>query len=167
MSEYLKLSARRIALFPVVCALSIALLIAPAYAFEFDQDSVERYLQGYWWMGDSVLFLDAGQGGWVYNGQSTTSRSTSLTYISARSKGEERCTIGGQTVTDWNDYNYSYSLAAVYGYGSGYSSIANCSWIVWSPCKVFSTDGDHRADYNNYYDTSDTEAWIVEPVCGD
>lgn len=149
---------------PLVVLLAIFAVIVPSYAFEFDQEQDDRYLQGYWWQGRGTLFLDAGQGGWVFNGQSTTSRNTSLTYVYARSRGLERC-VGVVTDTNWDQEAWSSSLAAVYGAGSGYSSMGNCSIWWFSPCKTFETNGDHRADYGGYYDTTSTDPWIIEPVC--
>lgn len=140
----------------------VAALVLPVRAVEFDSDTHEGSVQGLWWQGYSYLWLDFDGGGWVYDGGSRTTKSSSVDYIWVRGRGQEYC-AGAVTDDDWDSQLWGTTSIVYQVTGSGYSSAGSCSWYVWYPCKVFESDGDHRADEGGYYSTGDTSAEHVEP----
>lgn len=127
-----------------------------------DYESFSDSINGYWWGGDSVIYLDTGGGGWVVDGSSYTGRASAVNYGYVRSRGTETCGIT-ETDTNWDDEEYSTVDTTLWGSGSGFSTAGNCSWYVWQPCKVFATEGSHRVDlYGFGYETRGTEPWVLE-----
>jgi hypothetical protein len=149
----------------------IAVLLASGWmtarAALYDDDYKTGYLNGSVWYHNSWVYLDSGGGGWVISGGSGTSKTSgsALDYIEVRSRGREYC-AGVPTDTNWDQSAWGSGI--IYNVvGSGFSSAGNCGWYVWFPCKVFTSEGNHRTD--DYgppyaYQTANTNAGVIEPL---
>lgn len=144
----------------ILSMMALSLGSALAYSDSYTSGTIGPYT----WTGQSNIQWYADNGGIVYYGGGYTYRvGVIFDWIQAFSHGNEWC--GPFRIdTDWDFLGLTMSGSAVWGGGSGWAMLGECSWYIWNPKVVVASETEHDLGLAPYPAShGDSNAWELTP----